>query len=111
MAHDTDARHHRPPAPPAPTNNPTLQIDERGIGWLTLDDPERKVNVLTEAVMRRLSELIAEAKRLAGARQIRALVFWSGKPESFVAGADVDAIAKVTDRAAGTAASRLGQQI
>jgi 3-hydroxyacyl-CoA dehydrogenase/enoyl-CoA hydratase/3-hydroxybutyryl-CoA epimerase len=118
MAHDTDPRRQAladdltPPHPPAaPHDNPTLQIDERGVGWLTFDDPERKVNVLTEPVMRRLSERIAEVKRLAGAGQIRALVVWSGKPDSFVAGADIDALFDVTDRARGEQVSRLGQAI
>lgn len=112
MAHHSDARpHHRPPSPPASPTDPSLQVDQHGIGWLTFDDPDRKVNVLTEAVMRRLAELAGEAHRLAAARQIRALVIASGKPDSFIAGADVDAIAQVADRAAGTAASRLGQRI
>ncbi len=103
MAHD----HSTPP----PRPNPALQIDEHGIGWLTLDDPDRKVNVLTEAVMRRLAELVKEVDRRVAARQMRALVVWSGKADSFIVGADVDAIAKVTDAARGEAASRMGQAI
>ena len=91
--------------------NPSLQIDEHGIGWLTLDDLERRMNVLTEAVMRRLAALVEETDRLVAAGRVRALVVWSGKPDSFIAGADVDAIALIDDPSDGEAASRLGQAI
>ncbi|MSR35594.1 MAG: fatty oxidation complex subunit alpha [Gemmatimonadetes bacterium] len=101
-----------PPKPPTPSRpNPTLQVDERGVGWITFDDPDRKLNVLTEAVMRRLADLIKEAERLVGAGQMRALVMWSGKDDGFIAGADVEAIAAVNDVARGESASRLGQSI
>ena len=96
------------PTPP-PRDDPSLEIDEHGIGWLVLDDPDRKVNVLTEAVMRRLTELIEEVDRLVAARQMRALVVTSGKQRSFVAGADVDAIAEIREPHEGEAAARLGQ--
>ncbi|MSR36806.1 MAG: fatty acid oxidation complex subunit alpha FadJ, partial [Gemmatimonadetes bacterium] len=94
-----------------PHAHPSLQIDEHGIGWLTLDDPERRMNVLTEAVMHRLAQLIEETDRLVAAREMRALIVWSGKPDSFVAGADVDAIAQIGDAAQGEKASRLGQAV
>jgi 3-hydroxyacyl-CoA dehydrogenase/enoyl-CoA hydratase/3-hydroxybutyryl-CoA epimerase len=99
----------RPVSPPH--DNPKLSIDEHGIGWVVLDDPERKMNVLTEPIMRRLSELTEEVNRLAAAGQIRAVVFVSGKPGSFVAGADVDAIAQIHDAAKAETAIRLGQAI
>ena len=91
--------------------HPILQIDEDGLGWLVLDDPERRVNVLTEAAMRRFAELLGEAHRLAATGRLRALVVWSGKPDSFVAGADVDAIAEIDDSTSGEAAARIGQAV
>ena len=91
--------------------HPILQIDEDGLGWLVLDDPERRVNVLTEAAMRRFGELLGEAHRLAATGRLRALVVWSGKPDSFVAGADVDAIAEIDDSTCGEAAARIGQAV
>jgi hypothetical protein len=52
MAHDTDPRRHSPavdPTPPRPPHaapsNPTLEIGDQGVAWLTFDDPERKLNV------------------------------------------------------------------
>ncbi len=105
-----DEPHERRPPPPTHAH-PTLQVDEHGIGWLVLDDPERRMNVFTETVMRRLAELVEETDRLVAARQIRALVVWSAKPDSFVAGADVDAIALIDKAAEGEKASRLGQAV
>jgi 3-hydroxyacyl-CoA dehydrogenase/enoyl-CoA hydratase/3-hydroxybutyryl-CoA epimerase len=118
MAQDTDPRRSQPrvdqtpPRPPQSARaNPTLQIGDQGIGWLSFDDPERKLNVLTAAVMRRLAELIAEADRLVAARQLRALVVWSGKPDSFIAGADVEAIGALRDAAQAESLVRSGQDI
>jgi 3-hydroxyacyl-CoA dehydrogenase/enoyl-CoA hydratase/3-hydroxybutyryl-CoA epimerase len=99
------------PEPIVTRPNPSLQIDEHGIGWLTLNDPERRLNVLTEVVMRRLETLVEETNWLVAAGRVRALVVWSGKPDSFIAGADVDAIALIDDPSEGEAASRLGQAI
>ena len=91
--------------------NPRLQIDDRGIAWVGFDDPEHKVNVLNESVMRALSATLEELRRLIGAGQARAVVFWSGKAEGFIAGADVDAILVIDDPEGGEQASRFGQAI
>ena len=99
-----------PPTPPAP-RNPSLEIDEQGIGWVTFDDRGRKLNVLDEPTMRALAEVLEELDRLAKAGQVRVVVFRSGKPDSFIAGADVDAIAGISDPREGEKASRMGQAI
>jgi 3-hydroxyacyl-CoA dehydrogenase / enoyl-CoA hydratase / 3-hydroxybutyryl-CoA epimerase len=93
------------------SSNPRIQIDGRGIAWVAFDDPERKVNVLDEPVMRGLSDALAELGRLIAAHQVRAAVFSSAKADGFVAGADVDAILKVVDPREGEQLSRLGQGI
>ncbi len=91
--------------------NPSLELDGEGIGWITFDDSERKVNLLTEEVMRRLGELAQEARALAASGQLRALVVRSAKPRSFIAGADVDQIRSIEDPSEGERASRLGQDV
>jgi 3-hydroxyacyl-CoA dehydrogenase/enoyl-CoA hydratase/3-hydroxybutyryl-CoA epimerase len=91
-------------------SNPSLKIDPDGLGWLTLDDPERSVNILAEPVMVRLAELTREAAASAEAGKLRALVVCSDK-ESFIAGADVSAIAEVEDPATGEEAARMGQRV
>ena len=91
--------------------SPDLQVDEHGIGWITFDDPTRKLNVLTEPVMRRLAEVVEEVRAAAIQGRVRVAVIRSGKPDSFIAGADVDAIASVEDPGVADAQIRLGQAI
>jgi 3-hydroxyacyl-CoA dehydrogenase/enoyl-CoA hydratase/3-hydroxybutyryl-CoA epimerase len=118
MTEDPNRRHATapPPEPPAPPRepqtgkNPSLQIDEHGIAWVIFDDPTRKLNVLDERVMQGLSDLLEELAGLAGAGLARSVVF-AGKPDSFIAGADVDAIVEIESAAEGERASRLGQAI
>ncbi len=95
----------------SPSPTPTFAIDDRGIGWITFDDPDRKLNVLTEATMRRLSDVVEEARAAATGSRVRVVVVRSGKPDSFIAGADVDAIAALEDPREAEAQVRLGQAI
>ena len=90
--------------------NPSLEVAPNGIGRITFDDPERKVNVLTEAVMVRLADIVREIQSLAEQGRIRAVVFRSGK-DGFIAGADVGAIEAIADPEAGAEASRFGQAV
>jgi 3-hydroxyacyl-CoA dehydrogenase/enoyl-CoA hydratase/3-hydroxybutyryl-CoA epimerase len=90
--------------------NPSLDVGEDGVGRITFDDPDRKVNVLTEDVMTRLADLVTEAGDLAKQGRISALLFRSGK-SGFIAGADVAAIEAVEDPGAGAVAARMGQAV
>jgi len=99
-------------APTEPSSSsPTFSADGRGIGWITFDDPARPVNVLAEPVMRRLAETLDEARAAAREGKIDVLVFRSGKRDSFIAGADIDAIASLEDPTEAEAKIRLGQAI
>ncbi len=94
--------------------NPRLQIGEDGVGSLVFNDPARVQNILTDAVLDRLEGLVAEAEKSAETGALRALVLRSDKPGSFVAGADMAAIARVAadgDSEAGRKAARRGQSI
>lgn len=91
--------------------NPAFEVDDDGVGWITFDDPSRKLNVFDESVMRRLAEVLASARSRAEDGSMKALVFRSGKSRGFVAGADVTAIEAVEDPAEGEQASRMGQAI
>lgn len=90
---------------------PTFQVDENGVGWITFDDRERKLNVLTEAVMARLTEVVGEAAEAARAGRVKVVVIRSGKPDSFLAGADVDAIDAIEDPVEAEAKVRQGQAV
>lgn len=96
---------------PDTATTPAFDVDHRGLGWITFDAPNRSVNVLTEAVMRRLAAVVEEARAAAEAGLVQAVVVHSAKPGSFIAGADVDAIAGLEDPLEAETKVRLGQAI
>ena len=91
--------------------NPQFGISAEGVGQIAFDDPRRSHNVLTEEVMERLDDALAEAEAAVARGALRVLLITSAKPRSFIAGADVSAIASVTDADAGAAAARAGQAV
>lgn len=93
------------------TSTPVLNVDPKGVAWITFDDPERPLNVLTEEVLRTLDGLLDAVADGASNGSIRGVVLFSGKANSFLAGADVEAIAEVESPAGGQAAAKTGQQI
>jgi 3-hydroxyacyl-CoA dehydrogenase / enoyl-CoA hydratase / 3-hydroxybutyryl-CoA epimerase / enoyl-CoA isomerase len=66
-----------------------FQFEERddGIGVITLDLPEKKVNTLSRAVLTELGGLLAGLMKRS---DLRGLLFRSGKPGQFIAGADLN---------------------
>ncbi len=59
------------------------------IGQLTFDQPERKVNTLSQATFKELAHWVGQ---LEGRTDLRGLLCRSGKPDQFVAGADIKEI-------------------
>jgi 3-hydroxyacyl-CoA dehydrogenase/enoyl-CoA hydratase/3-hydroxybutyryl-CoA epimerase len=72
-----------------------VESAERGIAHLVMDDPGRGVNVIGEAAIVDLETSLAE---LESSPQLAGVVLRSGKGGSFIAGADVNTLAAVTDR-------------
>ena len=77
-------------------NNPRtvsmLSIDiQEGVAWLTIDLPDRSVNILTRKFMEALASALQE---LASRDGLTGLVIRSGKKRSFIAGADISEIKK-----------------
>jgi 3-hydroxyacyl-CoA dehydrogenase / enoyl-CoA hydratase / 3-hydroxybutyryl-CoA epimerase len=66
-----------------------------GIAWLVLDDPAKKVNTLSSRLFAWFAEQVAALER----EPAEALVLLSGKPDGFVAGADISELQTATDRA------------
>ncbi len=79
---------------------------ESGIAVVTFDLPGAPVNTLSAAVGDELSSLLERLQRDA---DVRAIVLLSGKPDNFIAGADIDEFAKLSTAEAATALSRGAQ--
>jgi 3-hydroxyacyl-CoA dehydrogenase/enoyl-CoA hydratase/3-hydroxybutyryl-CoA epimerase len=63
-----------------------LMIEEDGLGILTFDRPGEKVNAFSREVFEEFAEVLL---RLAREPRLRGLLIRSGKPDTFIAGADV----------------------
>lgn len=81
------------------------------MGLVTFDDPDRGQNVLTRQALEALASVIQDAEEAAASGTLRILMFRSAKPRSFIAGADVNAIAAVKDSREGAEAARQGQAL
>ncbi|MBU3671577.1 MAG: hypothetical protein FGM43_03430 [Sinobacteraceae bacterium] len=89
------------------SNNWTLQRDADGLAWLTLDRPGVSANSLSRAVM---EELAVHLQALRAAPP-RGLILRSGKPGSFVAGADIKEFTALTDFDSARTLIRGGQSV
>lgn len=89
----------------------TLELPGDGVAWLVFDRPGARVNLLSRDVLARLDVFLGELEALAANGSVRALVVRSGKPGTFIAGADVAEIRRVRSVEEGVAASRDGQRI
>jgi 3-hydroxyacyl-CoA dehydrogenase / enoyl-CoA hydratase / 3-hydroxybutyryl-CoA epimerase len=85
-----------------------LEVGADRLATLTFDSPDRKVNVFTRDAFQELEAMLQE---LGGRKDIGALILLSGKPGSFIAGADVEEIARVTDPVEAEAGSRVGHRL
>ncbi len=80
-----------------------LDVGPDRLATLTFDLSDKKVNVFTTDVILELDELVAG---LRARQDIGALILLSGKPRTFIAGADLELIARVTDPLEAEEASR-----
>lgn len=94
-----------------PSLSPSLDVDTDGIALVTFDDPDRRVNLLTEPVMERLEEIVADLESRIAGGEVRGVLFRSTKPKHFIAGADVNAIAAIDGPDEGADAARRGQAL
>ena len=80
-----------------------LETNEDGIAVLTIDSPDSKLNVLGPVVFEQLD---GRFDQIANDDKIKALVIVSGKPGSFVAGADIKFLSTITTPEEGAEMSR-----
>ncbi|HET7379297.1 MAG TPA: enoyl-CoA hydratase-related protein, partial [Gaiellales bacterium] len=79
-----------------------------GVAVVTLDTPGMPVNVISRGVKEELYELLAELERDAS---VTAVVFFSGKPDNFIAGADIEEFVQLKSTADAEQLSRDGQTL
>ena len=72
-----------------------IEREDMGLVRLVFDHPDRRVNVIDEQALAGLETALDELAALEG---VAGVLLVSGKPGSFIAGADVDAIAAITER-------------
>jgi 3-hydroxyacyl-CoA dehydrogenase/enoyl-CoA hydratase/3-hydroxybutyryl-CoA epimerase len=81
-----------------------LKVEDDGLAVLTFDLPGEKVNKFSTAVIAELGDVLVRLFREA---RIRGLLVRSGKPDVFIAGADVKEFASVRPEDARTAVERV----
>ena len=81
-------------------------VEEQGVAVVSIDQPGSPVNILTAAVK---AEFESVLERLRDDKAVRAVVFISGKPDTFIAGADIEEFVALPNQAAAEALSRDGQ--
>jgi 3-hydroxyacyl-CoA dehydrogenase / enoyl-CoA hydratase / 3-hydroxybutyryl-CoA epimerase len=86
---------------------PALTWDvQDGIAVVTLDKPGAPVNTISQDVKDEVYAMLTALERDA---RVRAVAFLSGKPENFIAGADIDEFVKIQTAAEAEQLSRDGQ--
>ena len=81
---------------------------EDGIGILTMDHPDSEVNVLTRTHLEQLDKHLDALKTRT---DIRALLFASAKKKIFIAGADINEIAKISSPEQAFQAAEMGKAV
>lgn len=84
------------------------EIVDGGLGVLTLDLPDSRMNVLTPAVFQELADVLAD---LRGRRDVKGLLIRSGKKDNFIAGADINTLATIQTAEQGEAMAAQAQAV
>jgi 3-hydroxyacyl-CoA dehydrogenase/enoyl-CoA hydratase/3-hydroxybutyryl-CoA epimerase len=84
------------------------RFDEQGVTVLTLDLPGQKVNTLGPGMIGEFESLLEDIQK---DESVKGVVIRSGKPDNFLAGADIKEFTKIGTAEEGEALSRAGQAI
>ena len=84
----------------------TVRPDHTGV--ITIDVPGEKVNTLKAEFAAQFEAVLHDARQIPG---LRAMVIISGKPDTFIAGADIHMIAGCTEAAQAQILSESGQRL
>ncbi len=86
----------------------SLAIRDDGVGVITMDVAGESMNVLKAAFAEEISDLL---EQIRSNKSLKGLVIISGKPDSFIAGADITMLDACKSAAEATAIATMGQQI
>ncbi|MFO8098779.1 MAG: enoyl-CoA hydratase-related protein, partial [Salinibacter sp.] len=95
-------------SPSLSTNQIRLDLDPSGVATAWLDAPSAAVNKISQATLDGFSELL---DTVSGTDRIRGLVLASGKPNSFVVGADLNMLSAFEMPAEARAVSRQAHRL
>jgi len=84
----------------------SVSVTDKGVGVITLDQPDSKVNSLGEDMMGNFEAMFAA---LSSNPDVKSILLKSAKPGCFVAGADIDMLNKITTREEALAVPSKGQ--
>ncbi len=88
---------------------PALTVEiEAGVAVVTLDVPGAPVNTLSTAVAQEFDGLLT---RLENDPEVSAIVLISGKPDNFIAGADIEEFTRLRTAEEATSLSRRAQEL
>ncbi|HTH65268.1 MAG TPA: fatty acid oxidation complex subunit alpha FadJ [Gemmatimonadales bacterium] len=79
-----------------------------GVAVVTLDTPGAPVNVISRRVKEEMYEMLAALERDAS---VKAVAFFSGKPDNFIAGADIEEFVQLKSAADAEQLARDGQAL
>jgi 3-hydroxyacyl-CoA dehydrogenase / enoyl-CoA hydratase / 3-hydroxybutyryl-CoA epimerase len=85
-----------------------FEIKPGGIAELVLDNQDEKLNILSTPLMLEFEKLLEE---ISGNKDIKILIFKSGKRDNFIAGADIHEIESIRDEYEAMEKSLKGQEI
>lgn len=83
--------------------------NDDGIAWLTINVLDEKMNTLKAEFAEQVSQVLDEIE--AQKKEIKGLVIQSGKPDNFIAGADISMIANCQSSTEAQALAEKGQQL
>ena len=84
-----------------------VEQDSAGIAWLCIDKADGSANVLSGPVLRQLNDILETYRN----ETPRGVVIYSGKPNGFIMGADINEFTKIDNADEAYALIRLGQQV
>jgi 3-hydroxyacyl-CoA dehydrogenase/enoyl-CoA hydratase/3-hydroxybutyryl-CoA epimerase len=86
----------------------SMELGSDGVAVLTIDDEDDEVNTLKPAMAEEFETRLRELEQAPG---VRALILRSGKPDAFIAGADLQLLQSVTEADEARELSRLSQEV